>query len=450
MRIRLWRPGLLGFGLLVACASEAPSVQEEATPASATVADPELCAEHGVLQSVCPKCNPRLAPVFQAKGDWCEEHEFPESFCPICHPERGGRPAVQPTGGDGAPPDGTTVRFRSREVAQQAGLEVVAAQQDDRVEGLEVVARIRWDRTRTAVVSARFPGVVAGVYSEEGDLVQLGQLLAEVRSPRVAEDRARLVAARRARQVHAETVERKTRLLEDGIGSERALLEAQEDLADAEVEVARLEASLALAGGGEGDRLLLRAPLTGLITARHVNSGVTLDAEQALYDLVDPTRVWAELDVPEGDLVHVKPGQEVRVQVDAFPERVFTGAIATLAPTVNPATRTGWARVALDNADGALRENLYGRATILGDAAVSAVVVPSAAVQRAGDVYLVFVREEDDVYVAKRVRVLARQGDRVRIAGGVEASDLVVTTGSFLLKTETLKDSIGAGCCDVE
>jgi cobalt-zinc-cadmium efflux system membrane fusion protein len=55
-----------------------------------------------------------------------------------------------------------------------------------------------------------------------------------------------------------------------------------------------------------------------------------------------------------------------------------------------------------------------------------------------------------DSYVAHRVRVLARQGDRVRIAGGVQPDDPVVTTGSFLLKTETLKDSIGAGCCDVE
>ena len=70
--------------------------------------------------------------------------------------------------------------------------------------------------------------------------------------------------------------------------------------------------------------------------------------------------------------------------------------------------------------------------------------------QGVGEVNLVFVRQEQGVYVARRVRVLAREGGRVRIAGGVHVGDLVVTTGSFLLKTETLKDSIGAGCCDVE
>ena len=77
-------------------------------------------------------------------------------------------------------------------------------------------------------------------------------------------------------------------------------------------------------------------------------------------------------------------------------------------------------------------------------------MVPAAAVQRAGDAQLVFVREQLDSYLARRVRVLARQGDRVRVSGGVQPGDPVVTTGSFLLKTETLKDSIGAGCCDVE
>jgi cobalt-zinc-cadmium efflux system membrane fusion protein len=117
---------------------------------------------------------------------------------------------------------------------------------------------------------------------------------------------------------------------------------------------------------------------------------------------------------------------------------------------VDPATRTATARVALDNPDGRLRANLYGTATIEGETARAAVTVPSAAVQRAGDVWLVFVRQEVDTHVARRVQVLARQGDRVRVSGGVAPGDPVVTTGSFLLKTETLKDSIGAGCCDVE
>ncbi|HSN91000.1 MAG TPA: hypothetical protein VLS93_07205 [Anaeromyxobacteraceae bacterium] len=42
---------------------------------------------HGVRKSLCARCNPKLAAVYKAKGDWCPEHERPESQCVLCHPE---------------------------------------------------------------------------------------------------------------------------------------------------------------------------------------------------------------------------------------------------------------------------------------------------------------------------------------------------------------------------
>lgn len=46
----------------------------------------EKC-EHGVEKAICARCNPKLAAVYKAKGDWCAEHERPESQCVLCHPE---------------------------------------------------------------------------------------------------------------------------------------------------------------------------------------------------------------------------------------------------------------------------------------------------------------------------------------------------------------------------
>ena len=56
-----------------------------ASPPSST-AQQEKC-EHGVQKSICARCNPKLAAVYKAKGDWCVEHERPESQCVLCHPE---------------------------------------------------------------------------------------------------------------------------------------------------------------------------------------------------------------------------------------------------------------------------------------------------------------------------------------------------------------------------
>jgi hypothetical protein len=66
-----------------------PAMAEESKPAEApksTEAEKPKC-EHGVQKSLCARCNPKLAAVYKAKGDWCGEHERPESQCVVCHPE---------------------------------------------------------------------------------------------------------------------------------------------------------------------------------------------------------------------------------------------------------------------------------------------------------------------------------------------------------------------------
>ena len=80
------RPLLLALALAVtplfgAHAGEATG----ATPTSAPAEKPKC--EHGVQKTLCTRCNPKLAAVFKAKGDWCGEHERPESQCSLCHDE---------------------------------------------------------------------------------------------------------------------------------------------------------------------------------------------------------------------------------------------------------------------------------------------------------------------------------------------------------------------------
>lgn len=440
---------LVGIGLLIACASEAPP-GEGPVVVRAEQADPEMCAEHGVLEAVCTKCNAALVPVFQANGDWCAEHGFPESFCPICSPEAGGRPPTQDLSVDGAPADGVVVRFKTRDAAQIAGLVIAEAVEVPWSGGVEAVARIGWDATRVALVSARSPGVLVSIAADVGARVAQGDRLGTVRSAHVAGDRSRVSAAQRAVRVAEAELLRKQDLLASGVTSEREVLAAEQGLAMAEADLGALQAEIGLVGGGDGDAFAVTAPFAGVVTERFASVGESADPSRPLFQVVDASRMWAELDIPEAALVDVSVGQPVRVVLDALPGRTFEGTLDYLAPSVDARTRTARARVVLDNPDGALRANLYGTARVVTASEVRVVTVPSAAVQSSGDAHLVFVREAEDRFVGRRVRVLARQGGQVRIEGPVAPGDPVVTTGSFLLKTETLKSSIGAGCCDVD
>ncbi len=84
---------LVSLFALAACADPAPAKPPPAADTHAKAGSKagthdDWCAEHGVAESLCTRCNPSLAAAFQATGDWCAEHGLPESQCVACDPSR--------------------------------------------------------------------------------------------------------------------------------------------------------------------------------------------------------------------------------------------------------------------------------------------------------------------------------------------------------------------------
>lgn len=433
--------------LLLGGVASTPAVAAPAAggsePASA------MCREHGVLEAVCTKCNPALIPVFQAKGDWCAEHGFPESFCPICHPERGGMPKAD-VSNDGAPPDGTMVRFKTKDTARLAGLETALAEEQPKRVEVDATVRIVFDATRVAQVNARAAGVVRSLLVDVGTTVGENAPLAVVESAEVGAELSRQSAARAKVEVAEANLQRVSSLHAEGIAPKRDVLASRQELEAARAELATAKAALGVVepDAKNGSRYTVTTPMAGVVTRREVTIGHLVSTAELMFEVVDTSKMWAEIDVPEALLGSVSVGQAAVISIDGLGEREFPGVIAYVAPSIDSGTRTATVRVALDNPDGALRANMFGRATITVSNQGSWVVVPATAVQRApSNTRLVFVRKADDAYEARRVQVASRNGDRIAVSGRIAPGDEVVTTGSFLLKTETLKGSIGAGCC---
>jgi len=454
--MRALLPWLLG-ALLLGCQPERTAPTGPPTPAPAPVtADDALCKEHGVLEAVCTKCNPALIAVFRAKGDFCEEHGFPESICPTCHPERGGKPSVDVSAphDDGAPADGTKIRFKTKETAARAGIETVEARSEPGGARVTAVARLVHDATKLAQVNARAAGVVKAINVDIGTNVKRGSALAVIESADVGADRSRLAAARARATAAQENLTRQLDLQRDGITSRKSVLQAEQEAADAKSELGALTASLAMLGAAPdanaGAGYTLSAPIAGVVTQRSATIGKLVGTDEVLFEIVDTSSIWAELEVNERDLSSLRVGQDVELTFEGSHAQGLHGAITYISPAIDPHTRTALARIPIANPSGALRANMYGQGTIfLGDARTS-VVVPRSAVQRAKDVSLVFVRIQSDEYETRRVELGEARNAQVEIVEGVKPGDQVVTTGSFLLKTETLKDSIGAGCCEVD
>lgn len=443
-----------------AAGHEQDGAAHEHDAAAAPVAD--WCAGHSVPESACTLCNPSLIPEFKARGDWCAEHRLPESVCPTCHPDRVHPPAGArvPADGEavaaGTPADGTRIKVATAEADRAAGFETSPAASAQVSPAVEATAVLVGDPARMAVVNARVPGVVRRIAVDIGARVASGATLAVIESAEVAADASMLSAAHARVEATAAAYRREEALFARGISSARAVEKAKEEWAAARADVEALGAALDMAGAAADapGRQVLVAPIAGIVTERHAVLGKFVDPAETLFEIVDPTVLWAEIDVPEADAARVRSGQAVQISV------VATGAdggaplqatLSYVAPVIDPATRTARARARLDNRDGLLRANTYARARIFVEADSGVVLVPRSALQEVNGVHVVFVEVAAGEYETRRVtaRPAARHPQLVAVGTGLRPGEQVVTTGSFLLLTETLKESLGLGCCEV-
>jgi cobalt-zinc-cadmium efflux system membrane fusion protein len=433
-----------------------PSAAATATAKPARVGDAaDWCKGHAIPESMCTKCNPELLERFKAAGDWCAEHEFPESACPVCNPWAA--PGAAPAGGgdarSGALSPGTRVRFRSPDLERAAGIQTVPGAVVSMAEGVEVTARVEFDGDALAEVRSSVAGIVREVSVDLGQQVAAGDALFVLESAQVGDLQARVQAARGRIQAARSELRRSEDLKKSGAVSAREVDVARQELRAAQSESRSIEQSLRISGakdsGGVG-RFTVHAPIAGSVVRRPALVGTYAAETDSLARIADTSRMWVLLDIAEWDAARVRTGQSVEVRVDGVPGRVFAGALTWMASEVSPRLRTVAARAEVDNADGLLRAGQFAHARVKVDAAVTATSIPLTAVQRVGDDSVVFVRVAEGVYEPRTVTLGRSDGRAVQVAGGIAPGDAVVTTGAYLLRTELSRESIGAGCCEVD
>ena len=175
---------------------------------------------------------------------------------------------------------------------------------------------------------------------------------------------------------------RNRELLGGGAGSER-LVEA----ARTRLRLFGLGASQIAAVERSGtiqETVTIFAPASGTVQNKRVVDGMQATPGMPLMDIVNLGAVYLQVAVPEQDLGWVRPGARAVVAVSALPGEELRGRVDFVYDTVDPATRTGTARVTLPNPGGRLRPGMTATATLYGAPSASLPVVPTEAVVRTG------------------------------------------------------------------
>ncbi|MBK8914592.1 MAG: efflux RND transporter periplasmic adaptor subunit [Phycisphaerales bacterium] len=351
------------------------------------------------------------------------------------------------------------VRFASTDVAKLADLRTVALESRETSRNLLCPAEITYNHNRMARLGSRAAGVIREITGDLGERVRAGQALAQIDSAELASAKADYLTAAESRSFWQERHDRDRELNAQNLVSWREFSETQTRLNEAGISLSRARQRLramglddpqiaeVLATGDTSPLLAVVAPFDGMIVERDAVVGEVVDAARRLFTVADTTVMWGMLDAAGADAGLLAVGQEALFRDDLGITRERSGPIVWVSTALDDRTRTLRARVELPNDDGALKANLFGRAVVRIQSDQSRLVVPRGAVQWDGCCNIVFVRESDVAFHPRQVRLGMEDGGWFEVLDGLNPGDVVVTQGSFLLKTELLKGEIGAGCC---
>jgi Cu(I)/Ag(I) efflux system membrane fusion protein/cobalt-zinc-cadmium efflux system membrane fusion protein len=157
-----------------------------------------------------------------------------------------------------------------------------------------------------------------------------------------------------------------------------------------------------------------------------------------VYRIADLSRVWVEAHIYEYELPWVKEGLEAEMTLPYIPGKTFTGKAAYVYPYLQPKTRDVVVRLEFDNPDLILKPDMYADVRIQAHTESEGLVIPSEAVIRSGERNVVFVAKGEGKFSPREVRLgLSLDGGRVQTLTGLNPGELVVTSGQFLLDSES-------------
>ncbi|MDZ7750949.1 MAG: efflux RND transporter periplasmic adaptor subunit [Gammaproteobacteria bacterium] len=344
--------------------------------------------------------------------------------------------------------EGSQIRL-SPDVMDEFGIEVRVATGGTVAQTVTLPGEVVYNADGIAHVRPMVSGIVQRVEASVGDRVAPGQRLAVLNSRELAATRSAYLAATARLELARENLERDRRLFTQKVGTERAVLAAEQAFREAQIDRNQARSALQALGYSKGkigrlgdldehafNTYDLLAPLKGIVTRRHAVIGEIIGPEvsDAPFVVADLSSVWVNLTVYQRDLVRVQAGQPVTITFGhGIPDA--HGTIAFVSPALDAATRTATARVVLANPRGEWRPGLFVSGLVETGEKPAAVVLPRSALTRLDGRTVVFVAGESGLE-PREIRLGQVSPNTVEVAGGLTAGERYVATNVLAVKAE--------------
>ncbi len=309
------------------------------------------------------------------------------------------------------------------------------------VGSVEVPGEIVPAAGRRVTVTAPLAGTIdprVGSALVPGSRVTTGQILASL-SPALGEGGSAYAKARAGLAEAEDEHARAERLVAAEAAPARRLHEA-------EVRVRAAREALAGFGGGElvDGNLPVRAPIGGMIAARHLTGGSLVSAGAPLVTIVDPGVVWLRALVPAAVAPTLDRRRPASLRIDGTGEAIETGLALAVAPVIDSVSRTVEVLYPVGNRDGSILIGATARALLPVGGSRNGVIVPATAVLEFDGRPTVFVQIAGERFEPRVITIGARNASRVLVSGGVAAGERVVTEGAYQIRLASQSSAVPA------
>ena len=354
---------------------------------------------------VAPDCNMKLVPVYAGEQAQYEQKQ-PAGMAP-------GTVQITP------------------EKQQLIGVEYGTAAYRGSVETIRAAAKVAIDETRMAKVHSKIDGWIDTVYADfAGKYVEKGQPLLTIYSPEALATQQEYLLALKAKMILADDpMQHHLAASHDTmLAAARKRLELW-DIGEAQIE--QLEKTKEPI-----KNVTLYAPLSGFVTERNAFPRQRITADTVLYTIADLSTIWVIADVFEYEAARVHIGQAAVLTLPFLPGRTFDGRVSYILPQVDANTRTLKVRIQFDNPGNLLKPEMYGDVEFR-TGGEQHLTVPQSAVLNSGLRQVVFVDRGNGYLEPRNVKTGRSFDDRIEILSGLKAGERIVTSGNFLIDSES-------------
>ncbi len=295
---------------------------------------------------------------------------------------------------------------------------------------IRAVARVDFDERRLTDVTFKVSGWVQDLFVDyTGKFVRKGEPLLTLDSPDLVTSQEEYLLALQTRDQLA-----RSSLLEARTGSQGLVEAARRRLllwGLTPQQITTLEKR-----GTSQTSLTLAAPASGTVVEKMVVTGMRVEPGMKLYRLADLSTVWLHADIHEDEISLVRVGQPVAISLASYPGETFHGAVIYIYPYLDTQTRTNRIRVEFANRQGKLKPGMSANSEIEMDLGTP-LTVPDSAVLQSGLRQLVFIDQGEGVFAPREVTLGVKADSRFVVRAGLTAGERVVTSGNFLLDSES-------------